>query len=133
MFEMSLALSFTESGKPRRRVSRPLSAFARFTRYSASDIAPAIATAIVSSRGKIFWTTFDPTKNPFDARLSAASTTPSLLRRPTVVVIPYLADLMAAVGFVDLTADDSVTHGLTNLSSARDPRLRDAGRSGRGT
>jgi len=50
---------------------------------------------------------------------------------PTVVVIPYLADLMAAVGFVDLTADDSVTHGLTNLSSARDPRLRDAVRSDR--
>src|SRR6267143_1294374 len=87
MFEISFALSLTDRGYPRRNAVSRRSAFARFTRYSASDIAPAIATAVAPSREKIFWTTLDPTKNPFEARLSAARTTPSLLRIPTVVVI----------------------------------------------
>src|SRR6266568_1482215 len=87
MFEISFALSLTDTGYPRRSATSRRSAFARLTRYSASDIAPAIATAVAPSREKIFWTTLDPTKNPFDARLSAARTTPSLLRIPTVVVI----------------------------------------------
>src|SRR5690348_13880760 len=93
MFEISFALSFTDSGYPRRNARSRRSAFARFTRYSASDIAPAIATAVAPSREKIFWTTFDPTKNPFEARLSAARTTPSLLRMPTVVVMLNLGPL----------------------------------------
>src|SRR3990170_7243812 len=92
MFAISFALSFTDSGYPRRSARRRRSAFARFTRYSASLICPAIATAIVSSRGKIFWTTLLPTKKPFDARLSAARTTPSLLLIPTVVVMTCLGD-----------------------------------------
>src|SRR3972149_3671113 len=117
MFEISFALSFTDTGKPRRRAIRRRSAFARFTRYSASDIAPAIATAIVSSSEKIFWTTFDPMKNPFDARLSAASTTPSLLRMPTVVVISYPGPLMPTVEYVDSNGRSSVTLNSHYLSS----------------
>src|SRR2546427_2760008 len=109
MFAISFALSFTDSGKPRRSARRRRSAFARFTRYSASDICPAIATAVVSSRGKIFWTTLDPTKNPFDARLSAARTTPSLLRIPTVVVMSNLARPMSGVGYVDSNLGGRVT------------------------
>src|SRR5437899_1182950 len=90
MFEISFALALTETGYPRRKARSRRSAFARFTRYSASDIAPAIATAVPPSSEKIFWTTLDPTKNPFEARLSAARTTPSLLRIPTVVVMSNL-------------------------------------------
>src|SRR2546422_3547290 len=109
MFAISFALSFTDSGYPRRSVRRRRSAFARLTRYSASLICPAIATAIVSSSGKIFWTTFEPTKKPFDARLSAARTTPSLLRIPTVVVMFDLGRPMAAVPYVDSTGVRPVT------------------------
>src|SRR3989454_960902 len=98
MFEISFALSLTETGYPRRKARSRRSAFARFTRYSASDIAPAIATAVAPSREKIFWTTFDPTKNPFEARLSAARTTPSLLRMPTVVVMLNLGPLCGRSG-----------------------------------
>src|SRR5438128_10838740 len=98
MFEISFALSLTETGKPRRKARSRRSAFARFTRYSASDIAPAIATAVPPSREKIFWTTLDPTKNPFEARLSAARTTPSLLRMPTVVVMLNLGPLCGRSG-----------------------------------
>src|SRR2546428_11796526 len=98
MFEISFALSLTETGYPRRKARSRRSAFARFTRYSASDIAPAIATAVAPSREKIFWTTLDPTKNPFEARLSAARTTPSLLRMPTVVVMLNLGTLCGRSG-----------------------------------
>src|SRR3989454_6021510 len=98
MFEISFALPLTETGYPRRKARSRRSAFARFTRYSASDIAPAIATAVAPSREKIFWTTFDPTKNPFEARLSAARTTPSLLRMPTVVVMLNLGPLCGRSG-----------------------------------
>src|SRR3989442_5950478 len=98
MFEISFALSLTETGYPRRKARSRRSAFARFTRYSASDIAPAIATAVAPSRENIFWTTLDPTKNPFEARLSAARTTPSLLRMPTVVVILNLGPLCGRSG-----------------------------------
>src|SRR6266581_3264490 len=98
MFEISFALSLTETGYPRRKARSRRSAFARFTRYSASDIAPAIATAVAPSREKIFWTTLDPTKNPFEARLSAARTTPSLLRMPTVVVMLNLGPLWGRSG-----------------------------------
>src|SRR3989304_2284731 len=102
MFDISFALSFTDRGYPRRRDRRRRSAFARFTRYSASDIWPAMATAVVSSREKSFRTVLDPTKNPFEARLSAARTTPSLLRMPTVVVmVKPLGGSMAAVEYVD--------------------------------
>src|SRR5947207_13027556 len=58
---------------------------------------------------KIFWTTLDPTKNPFEARLSAARTTPSLLRIPTVVVMSNLRVPMSAVGYVDWNIETSVT------------------------
>src|SRR5712691_303463 len=109
MFEISFALSFTDSGYPRRSATSRRSAFARFTRYSASDIAPAIATAVPSSSEKIFWTTLDPTKNPFDARLSAARTTPSLLRMPTVVVMSNLRHSMSGVEYVDSNGGGSVT------------------------
>src|SRR5438552_3193649 len=109
MFEISFALSLTDTGLPRRKARSRRSAFARFTRYSASDIAPAIATAVASSREKIFWTTLDPTKNPFEARLSAARTTPSLLRIPTVVVMSNLRVPMSAVGYVDWNIETSVT------------------------
>src|SRR6266571_1461805 len=98
MFEISFALSLTETGYPRRNATSRRSAFARLTRYSASDIAPAIATAVAPSREKIFWTTLDPTKNPFEARLSAARTTPSLLRMPTVVVMLNLGLLCGRSG-----------------------------------
>src|SRR3989449_788818 len=98
MLEISFALSLTETGYPRRKARSRRSAFARFTRYSASDIAPAIATAVAPSREKIFWTTLDPTKNPFEARLSAARTTPSLLRMPTVVVMLNLGPLWGRSG-----------------------------------
>src|SRR5437899_12636740 len=100
MFEISFALALTETGYPRRKARSRRSAFARFTRYSASDIAPAIATAVAPSREKIFWTTFDPTKNPFEARLSAARTTPSLLRMPTVVVMLNLGPLCGRSGML---------------------------------
>src|SRR2546425_5836083 len=90
MFEISFALSWRDAGGGGGEARSRRSAFARFTRYSASDIAPAIATAVPPSREKIFWTTLDPTKNPFEARLSAARTTPSLLRMPTVVVMSNL-------------------------------------------
>src|SRR6266581_2247861 len=109
MFEISFALSLTDTGYPRRNASSRRSAFARFTRYSASDIAPAIATAVAPSREKIFWTTLDPTKNPFEARLSAARTTPSLLRIPTVVVMSNLAHSMSRVGYVDSNLGGRVT------------------------
>src|SRR2546427_13148484 len=108
MFETSFALSLTHTGEPRRKARSRRSAVARFTRYSASDIAPAIATAVAPSREKIFWTTLDPTKNPFEARLSAARTTPSLLRIPTVVVMSNLADSMSAVGYVDSKSFEQV-------------------------
>src|SRR2546425_13351872 len=98
MFEISFPLSLTDPGYPRRKARSRRSAFARFTRYSASDIAPAIATAVAPSREKIFWTTLDPTKNPFEARLSAARTTPSLLRMPTVVVMLNLGPLSGRSG-----------------------------------
>src|SRR5437867_4613020 len=111
MFEISFALSLTGTGYPRRWARSRRSAFARFTRYSASDIAPAIATAVAPSREKIFWTTFDPTKNPFEARLSAARTTPSLLRMPTVVVMLNLEGLMSALGYVDSKLHERVTPG----------------------
>src|SRR5436309_3804050 len=110
MFEISGALSLSETGWPRRNASSRRSAFARFTRYSASDIAPAIATAVAPSREKIFWTTLDPTKNPFEARLSAARTTPSLLRIPTVVVMSNLTVPMSRVEYVDSSTPSSVTH-----------------------
>src|SRR5438552_9525852 len=93
MLDISIPLSLTDTGYPRRKAKSRRPASARFTRYSASDIAPAIATAVAPSREKIFWTTFDPTKNPFEARLSAARTTPSLLRMPTVVVMLNLGSL----------------------------------------
>src|SRR5438552_10766583 len=93
MLDISIPLSLTDTGYPRRKAKSRRPASARFTRYSASDIAPAIATAVAPSREKIFWTTFDPTKNPFEARLSAARTTPSLLRMPTVVVMLNLGPL----------------------------------------
>src|SRR2546425_13296403 len=109
MFEISFPLSLTDPGYPRRKARSRRSAFARFTRYSASDIAPAIATAVAPSREKIFWTTLDPTKNPFDARLSAARTTPSLLRIPTVVVMSNLARPMSGVGYVDSNLGGRVT------------------------
>src|SRR5881397_3340036 len=54
----------------------------------------------LSLREKIFWTTFDPTKNPFEARLSAARTTPSLLRMPTVVVMLNLGPLCGRSGML---------------------------------
>src|SRR5881628_497126 len=88
----------------------PPLAFARFTRYSASDIAPAIATAVVPSREKIFWTTLDPTKNPFEARLSAARTTPSLLRMPTVVVMLNLGPLCGRSGKL-IRVPETKSHG----------------------
>src|SRR3989441_1811534 len=109
MFEISFPLSLTDPGYPRRKASSRRSAFARFTRYSASDIAPAIATAVAPSREKIFWTTLDPTKNPFEARLSAARTTPSLLRIPTVVVMSNLAVSISTVGYVDSKSSEQVT------------------------
>src|SRR5207245_9763971 len=109
MFEISFALSLTDTGYPRRNARSRRSAFARFTRYSASDIAPAIATAVAPSSEKIFWTTLDPTKNPFDARLSAARTTPSLLRMPTVVVMSNLRHPMSWVEYVDSNDAPSVT------------------------
>src|SRR6266511_1103369 len=109
MFEISFALSLTDSGYPRRNARSRRSAFARLTRYSASDIAPAIATAVAPSREKIFWTTLDPTKNPFDARLSAARTTPSLLRIPTVVVMSNLDHPMSPVEYVDSNPETLVT------------------------
>src|SRR2546425_1288262 len=93
MFEISFALSWRDAGGGGGEARSRRSAFARFTRYSASDIAPAIATAVPPSREKIFWTTLDPTKNPFEARLSAARTTPSLLRIPTVVVMSNLESI----------------------------------------
>src|SRR2546427_1859459 len=98
MCEISSALPWTHTGSPRRKARSRRSACARFTRYSASDIAPAIATAVPPSREKIFWTTLDPTKNPFEARLSAARTTPSLLRMPTVVVMLNLGPLCGRSG-----------------------------------
>src|SRR6266540_2625933 len=110
MFEISFALSLTDSGYPRRSARSRRSAFARLTRYSASDIAPAIATAVAPSREKIFWTTLDPTKKPFDARLSAARTTPSLLRIPTVVVMSNLNHSMSRVGYVDSKGPGPVTN-----------------------
>src|SRR6266704_200994 len=122
MFEISFALSLTETGYPRRSATSRRSAFARLTRYSASDIAPAIATAVAPSREKIFWTTLDPTKNPFDARLSAARTTPSLLRIPTVVVMSNLAHPMSPVEYVDsnhqtlVTRDRTISYFETGLS-----------------
>src|SRR6266540_147589 len=121
MFEISFALSLTDSGYPRRNASSRRSAFARFTRYSASDIAPAIATAVAPSREKIFWTTLDPTKNPFDARLSAARTTPSLLRIPTVVVMSNLGKPMSVVEYVDSNRETLVTRDdvLSTHSSGR--------------
>src|SRR6266545_2424891 len=112
MFEISFALSLTDSGYPRRSARSRRSAFARLTRYSASDIAPAIATAVAPSREKIFWTTLDPTKNPFDARLSAARTTPSLLRIPTVVVMSNLEHPMSPVEYVDSNRETLVTHNM---------------------
>src|SRR5213594_2293530 len=110
MFEISFALSLTETGYPRRNASSRRSAFARFTRYSASDIAPAIATAVAPSREKIFWTTLDPTKNPFEARLSAARTTPSLLRMPTVVVMLNLGPLWGRSGKL-IRVPETKSHG----------------------
>src|SRR5438128_9722932 len=110
MFEISFALSLTGTGKPRRKARSRRSAFARFTRYSASDIAPAIATAVVPSREKIFWTTLDPTKNPFEARLSAARTTPSLLRMPTVVVMLNLGPLCGRSGKL-IRVPETKSHG----------------------
>src|SRR3989475_3865533 len=114
MFETSFALSLTHTGEPRRKARSRRSAFARFTRYSASDIAPAIATAVAPSREKIFWTTLDPTKNPFEARLSAARTTPSLLRMPTVVVMLNLGPLCGRSGKliqVPATRSHDAQHG----------------------
>src|SRR5439155_255938 len=87
MFEISRALSCTFMGYPRRREISLLSAFARFTRYSASLICPAIATAVASSSMKSLFTAFDPTKKPLLARLSAARTTPSEHVIPMVVVM----------------------------------------------
>src|SRR5436309_6173595 len=110
MFEISGALSLSETGWPRRKARSRRSAFARFTRYSASDIAPAIATAVVPSREKIFWTTLDPTKNPFEARLSAARTTPSLLRMPTVVVMLNLGPLCGRSGKL-IRVPETKSHG----------------------
>src|SRR2546426_2086698 len=110
MFEISFALSLTETGYPRRKARSRRSAFARFTRYSASDIAPAIATAVAPSREKIFWTTLDPTKNPFEARLSAARTTPSLLRMPTVVVMLNLGPLWRRSGKL-IRVPETRSHG----------------------
>src|SRR2546428_3643137 len=110
MFEMSFALSLTDTGKRRRKARSRRSAFARFTRYSASDIAPAIATAVAPSREKIFWTTLDPTKNPFEARLSAARTTPSLLRMPTVVVMLNLGPLCLRSGKL-IRVPETKSHG----------------------
>src|SRR6266852_6371552 len=130
MFEISFALSLTETGYPRRKARSRRSAFARFTRYSASDIAPAIATAVAPSREKIFWTTFDPTKNPFEARLSAARTTPSLLRMPTVVVMLNLGSPMWPVGYVDSNCNLSVTEhearsdGESTIDSRADSAIR---------
>src|SRR5438552_5028088 len=104
MLDISIPLSLTDTGYPRRKAKSRRSAFARFTRYSASDIAPAIATAVAPSREKIFWTTLDPTKNPFEARLSAARTTPSLLRIPTVVVMSNLRGLCRQLGMLSGTS-----------------------------
>src|SRR2546428_4404875 len=118
MFEVSFALSLTETGYPRRKARSRRSAFARFTRYSASDIAPAIATAVAPSREKIFWTTFDPTKNPFEARLSAARTTPSLLRMPTVVVMLNLGPLCGRSGKLT-RMDQGWSPGLWPLGAGR--------------
>src|SRR2546427_4320302 len=87
MFEISRALSWTFIGYPRRREISRRSAFARFTRYSASLICPAIATAVASSSMKSLFTAFEPTKKPLLARLSAARTTPSEHVIPMVVVM----------------------------------------------
>src|SRR2546425_10581574 len=118
MFEISFALSLTDAGKPQRKARSRRSAFARFTRYSASDIAPAIATAVPPSREKIFWTTLDPTKNPFEARLSAARTTPSLLRMPTVVVMLNLGPLCGRWGKL-IQVRETRSHGGQDSRSRR--------------
>src|SRR5436309_889010 len=115
MFEISGALSLSETGWPRRKARSRRSAFARFTRYSASDIAPAIATAVVPSREKIFWTTLDPTKKPFEALLSAARTTPSLLRMPTVVVMLNLGPLCGRSGKL-IRVPETKSHGWSGRS-----------------
>src|SRR2546422_6800526 len=86
MFEISFALSLTETGYPRRKARSRRSAFARFTRYSASDIAPAIATPVGPSGEKISGTPLDPTKNPFEPPLSPAGPTPPWLLFPTAWV-----------------------------------------------
>src|SRR5437879_2086521 len=110
MFEISRALSWTFIGYPRRREISRRSAFARFTRYSASLICPAIATAVASSSMKSLFTAFDPTKKPLLARLSAARTTPSEHVIPMVVVMGvFPGDPMAGRGFIDSTGQDRVT------------------------
>src|SRR3989442_9513090 len=101
MFEISRALSWTFIGYPRRREISRRSAFARFTRYSASLICPAIATAVASSSMKSLFTAFEPTKKPLLARLSAARTTPSEHVIPMVVVMGvFPGDPMAGRGHI---------------------------------
>src|SRR5438552_4228063 len=119
MLDISIPLSLTDTGYPRRKAKSRRPASARFTRYSASDIAPAIATAVAPSREKIFWTTFDPTKNPFEARLSAARTTPSLLRMPTVVVMLNLGPLCGRSGKLTRVTAVQSQGGLWNGRSDR--------------
>src|SRR5207245_9602765 len=110
MFEINRALSWTFIGYPRRREISRRSAFARFTRYSASLICPAIATAVASSSMKSLFTAFDPTKKPLLARLSAARTTPSEHVIPMVVVMGvFPGDPMAGRGHIDSTWRERVT------------------------
>src|SRR2546422_8493377 len=110
MFEISRALSWTFIGYPRRREISRRSAFARFTRYSASLICPAIATAVASSSMKSLFTAFDPTKKPLLARLSAARTTPSEHVIPIVVVMGvFPGHHMAGRGHIDSKPTESVT------------------------
>src|SRR5881397_1682254 len=73
----------------------------------------------LSLREKIFWTTFDPTKNPFEARLSAARTTPSLLRMPTVVVMLNLGPLCGRSGMLIRVTAVQSQGGLWNDRSDR--------------
>src|SRR2546426_9138759 len=110
MFEISRALSWTFIGRPRRSAISRRSAFARFTRYSASLICPAIATAVAPSSMKSLFTALDPTKKPLLARLSAARTTPSEHVIPIVVVILGFPEYpMAGRGHIDSKRRESVT------------------------
>src|SRR5439155_2893929 len=114
MFEISRALSWTFNGYPRRREIRRRSAFARFTRYSASLICPAIATAVASSSMKSLFTAFDPTKKPLLARLSAARTTPSEHVIPIVVVMGvFPGHPMAGRVHIDSKREERVTASRT--------------------